>query len=145
METPWGRRWWMCWGNRVIWGVFTPALGMRFHLALTGKEHRLRHAGARSAPPERPTPDGKHMERVGRRLEPQPRLSARALTSLGGLKSPRQPQWKKLCPAIGLRLMGVREGRRRHHSLQGWAWLRDRGLSLGDVPPCPCNSGCVAA
>lgn len=24
-------------GNRVIWGVFTPALGMRFHLALTGR------------------------------------------------------------------------------------------------------------
>lgn len=48
----------------MIWGVFTPALGMRFHLALTGKEHRLRHAGARSAPPE------KRRERVGRRLEP---------------------------------------------------------------------------
>lgn len=51
-------------GNWVIWGVFTPALGMRFHLALTGRCQTQTH----SVPPEWSTPDGKGVggERVGR-------------------------------------------------------------------------------
>ena len=64
----------MCRGEPGDLGSLHTSSWNEVPLSSDGKEHRLRHMGACSAPPEQPTPDEKCVERVGRRLEPRPRL-----------------------------------------------------------------------
>lgn len=92
----------MCGGELGDLGSLHTSSWNEVPLSSDGKTHRLRLT--QYHPSGRPLMgrgwEGKGWGGFG--VTAKATLRARALTSLGGLKSPRQHQWKKLHLAIGL-------------------------------------------